>query len=245
MTSQTELIAPLESGWQRALAGESAHFQNVRDELTRRRDAGEQVLPAPELVLRGFRQPFEAVKVLILGQDPYPTPGHAIGMSFAVDPEVRPLPRSLSNIFTELESDLGIPRSPHGDLSDWTTQGVLLLNRVLTVTAGAPASHRGIGWEQITEAALSALVDRGTPLVSILWGADARKLAPLLDRGEHTAVLTSPHPSPLSARRGFFGSRPFSQANEALSRLGGEPVDWRLNPAEQAEQAGQAGHAGP
>lgn len=231
MTSEIALIAPLEAGWQRALAGESARFETLREELARRRAAGEHVLPAPELVLRGFRQPFDAVKVLILGQDPYPTPGHAIGMSFAVDPEVRPLPRSLGNIFTELESDLGIPRSPHGDLSAWARQGVLLLNRVLTVRAGAPASHRGIGWEQITEAALSALVDRGSPLVSILWGADARRLAPLLDQGDHTAVITSPHPSPLSARRGFFGSRPFSQANEALQRLGAEPVDWRLNPS--------------
>ncbi|MGJ9406045.1 uracil-DNA glycosylase [Nesterenkonia aurantiaca] len=231
MTSETELIAPLEAGWQRALAGQSAHFETVREELTRRREAGEQVLPAPELVLRGFRQPFDAVKVLILGQDPYPTPGHAIGMSFAVDPEVRPLPRSLGNIFTELETDLGIPRSPHGDLTAWARQGVLMLNRVLTVSAGAPASHRGIGWEPITEAALEALVGRGTALVSILWGADARKLAPLLDRGAHTAVITSPHPSPLSARRGFFGSQPFSQANEALRRLGAEPVDWRLDPA--------------
>lgn len=230
MTPETELIAPLEAGWQRALAGQSAHFETVREELTRRREAGEQVLPAPELVLRGFRQPFDAVKVLILGQDPYPTPGHAIGMSFAVDPEVRPLPRSLGNIFTELESDLGIPRSPHGDLTAWARQGVLMLNRVLTVSAGAPASHRGIGWEPITEAALEALVGRDTALVSILWGADARKLAPLLDRGDHTAVITSPHPSPLSARRGFFGSRPFSQANEALRRLGAEPVDWRLDP---------------
>lgn len=231
MTSEIALIAPLEAGWQRALAGESARFETLREELARRRAAGEHVLPAPELVLRGFRQPFDAVKVLILGQDPYPTPGHAIGMSFAVDPEVRPLPRSLGNIFTELESDLGIPRSPHGDLSAWARQGVLLLNRVLTVRAGAPASHRGIGWEQITEAALSALVDRGSPLVSVLWGADARRLAPLLDQGDHTAVITSPHPSPLSARRGFFGSRPFSQANEALQRLGAEPVDWRLNPS--------------
>ncbi|MCH8562976.1 uracil-DNA glycosylase [Nesterenkonia sp. YGD6] len=230
MTPETELIAPLETGWQRALAGESAHLETVREELARRRDAGEQVLPSPELVLRGFRQPFDAVKVLILGQDPYPTPGHAIGMSFAVDPAVRPLPRSLGNIFTELESDLGIPKSPHGDLTAWARQGVLMLNRVLTVSAGSPASHRGIGWEQITEAALRALVDRGTPLVSILWGADARKLAPVLDSGEHTAVITSPHPSPLSARRGFFGSRPFSQANEALRRLGEDPVDWRLNP---------------
>lgn len=230
MTPETELIAPLEAGWQRALAGQSAHFETVREELTRRREAGEQVLPAPELVLRGFRQPFDAVKVLILGQDPYPTPGHAIGMSFAVDPEVRPLPRSLGNIFTELESDLGIPRSPHGDLTAWARQGVLMLNRVLTVSAGAPASHRGIGWEPITESALEALVGRDTALVSILWGADARKLAPLLDCGDHTAVITSPHPSPLSARRGFFGSRPFSQANEALRRLGAEPVDWRLDP---------------
>ncbi|GAA1144289.1 uracil-DNA glycosylase [Nesterenkonia lutea] len=235
MELSTELVAPLEAGWQRALAPEADRFDTVREALTHRRSAGEQVLPAPDLVLRAFRQPFADVRVLILGQDPYPTPGHAIGMSFAVDPHVRPLPRSLRNIFTELEADAGIPPSPHGDLTAWAGQGVLLLNRVLTVAAGAPGSHRGIGWEQITAAALQALVDRGTPLVSLLWGADARKMEPLLDQGSHTAVITSPHPSPLSARRGFFGSRPFSRANQALEELGAAPVDWRLGPTSPAD----------
>lgn len=225
------LIAPLEPAWEEALASQKERFAAIRQEINRRRANGEQILPAPTRVLRVFRQPFERVKVLIIGQDPYPTPGHPIGMSFAVAPDVRPLPRSLQNIFAELNNDLGVPPSEHGDLSTWAHQGVLMLNRVLTVTAGNPASHRGIGWEHITETAVRALVDRGTPLVSILWGADARKLAPILDQGEHTAVITSPHPSPLSANRGFFGSKPFSQANAALERLGAEPVDWRLGPA--------------
>lgn len=228
MELSAELVAPLEQGWQDALATQTAHFEALRDELTQRREGGEHVLPPAEFILRAFRQPFAEVKVLILGQDPYPTPGHAIGMSFAVDPQVRSLPRSLQNIFTERENDLGLTRSAHGDLSSWAEQGVLMLNRVLTVSAGAAGSHRGIGWEQITAAALQALVDRGTPLVSILWGADARKLEPMLNEGSHTAVISSAHPSPLSARRGFFDSRPFSRANEALEELGAAPVDWRL-----------------
>jgi len=228
MELSAELVAPLEQGWQDALASQTGHFEALRDELTQRRAAGEHVLPPAQFILRAFRQPFADVKVLILGQDPYPTPGHAIGMSFAVDPQVRPLPRSLQNIFTERENDLGLPRSAHGDLTSWTEQGVLMLNRVLTVSAGAAGSHRGIGWEQITAAALQALVDRGTPLVSILWGADSRKLEPMLNEGTHTAVISSAHPSPLSARRGFFDSRPFSRANQALEELGAAPVDWRL-----------------
>lgn len=224
----SSMIAPLEPAWEQALSSQTERFAAIREELNRRRAAGEQILPAPTRVLRAFRQPFDRVKVLILGQDPYPTPGHPIGMSFAVAPDVRPLPRSLQNIFKELHEDLGIEPSEHGDLSTWAHQGVLMLNRVLTVSAGNPGSHRGIGWEEITETAVRALVDRGTPLVSILWGADARKMAPLLDQGDHTAVVTSPHPSPLSASRGFFGSKPFSQANEALRRLGADPIDWRL-----------------
>lgn len=189
------------------------------------------MLPDPANVLRAFRQPFDQVKVLIIGQDPYPTVGHPIGMSFAVAADVRPLPRSLRNIFTELDHDLGISPSAHGDLTHWARQGVLMLNRVLTVTAGSPASHRGIGWEEITETAVRALAARGTPLVSILWGAQARKLQPLLSTGDHTEVIASPHPSPLSASRGFFGSQPFSRTNEALQRLGAAPIDWQLPPA--------------
>ncbi|MDZ5078928.1 uracil-DNA glycosylase [Nesterenkonia sp. HG001] len=231
MDLSVDLIAPLEPGWRRALAPQQEQFARLQEELTRRRDAGEHILPAPASVLRAFRQPFDQVKVLVLGQDPYPTPGHPIGMSFAVAPDVRPLPRSLQNIFRELHEDLGIGPAPHGDLSAWSAQGVLMLNRVLTVTAGSPGSHRGIGWEEITEAAIRALAARGTPLVSILWGADARRMQPLCEAGDHTAVITSPHPSPLSAHRGFFGSQPFSRTNEALQRLGAAPVDWRLAPA--------------
>lgn len=231
MELSENLVAPLEPGWERALAAQEPQFARVREELTRRRRQGEHILPDPPAVLRAFRQPFDDVRVLVLGQDPYPTPGHPIGMSFAVAPEVRPLPRSLQNIFRELHQDLGIEPSGHGDLTAWSRQGVLMLNRVLTVTAGSPGSHRGIGWEEITEAAVRALVARGTPLVSILWGADARRMQPLLNAGEHTTVITSPHPSPLSAHRGFFGSKPFSRANEALKRMGAAPVDWRLTPS--------------
>lgn len=226
----SSLIAPLDPGWEQALAGEAETFAATREELNRRRSQGEQILPAPTRVLRAFRQPFDKVRVLILGQDPYPTPGHPIGMSFAVSPDVRPLPKSLQNMFRELHSDLGVEPSEHGDLSAWAHQGVLMLNRVLTVTAGSPGSHRRIGWEQVTETAVRALVARGTPLVSLLWGRDAQQLAPLLDDGDHTAVITSPHPSPLSASRGFFGSRPFSRVNEALSHMGAAPIDWRLGP---------------
>ncbi|MDO5493409.1 MAG: uracil-DNA glycosylase [Nesterenkonia sp.] len=229
MSISEHLVEPLDPGWERALSSQQEQFARVREELRRRRAAGEQVLPAAPDVLRAFRQPFEEVRVLIIGQDPYPTPGHPIGLSFAVAPDVRPLPRSLRNIFAELHDDLGVPVSPHGDLRPWASQGVLMLNRVLTVAAGSPASHRGIGWEAVTEAAVRALVDRGTPLVSVLWGADARKLAPLLDAGSHTRVLTSPHPSPLSAHRGFFGSKPFSTTNAALQELGAAPVDWDLS----------------
>ncbi|WP_033420591.1 uracil-DNA glycosylase [Nesterenkonia alba] len=228
MALNDHISAPLDPGWERALAPVEEHFATVRAELIRRRAAGEHILPAPENVLRAFRQPFEQVRVLIIGQDPYPTPGHPIGLCFAVDAQVRPLPRSLVNIFAELESDMGIAPSTHGDLSAWTRQGVLLLNRALTVAAGKAGSHRGIGWEAITERAVEALVQRGTPLVSILWGSQARQLKPVLNRGEHTRVLEAPHPSPLSAHRGFFGSRPFSQTNAFLEQLGQPPVDWRV-----------------
>lgn len=172
-----------------------------------------------------FRRPLSDVRVLITGQDPYPTPGHPIGLSFAVDRGVRPLPRSLSNIYKERESDLGIPPAPHGDLTAWSEQGVLLLNRVLTVRPGVAASHRGWGWEKVTELAIRVLVARDQPLVAILWGKDAANLQPLL--GE-TPVIVSAHPSPLSARRGFFGSRPFSRANVLLEEQGADPVDWRV-----------------
>ncbi len=191
----------------------------------RLRDEGRPYLPAGELVLRAFRTPVDAVRVLIVGQDPYPTPGHPIGLSFAVDPHVRPVPRSLANIYRELDDDLGIAPVAHGDLSAWADQGVMLLNRVLTVAPGEPASHRGWGWERVTEHAIRVLASRDRALVAVLWGRDAMNLAPLL--GE-TAIVSSPHPSPLSARRGFFGSRPFSRVNALLEEQGAAPVDWRL-----------------
>jgi uracil-DNA glycosylase len=191
----------------------------------RLRDEGRPYLPAGELVLRAFRTPVDAVRVLIVGQDPYPTPGHPIGLSFAVDPHVRPVPRSLANIYRELQDDLGIAPVAHGDLSAWADQGVMLLNRVLTVAPGEAASHRGWGWERVTEHAIRVLAAREQALVAVLWGRDAMNLAPLL--GE-TAIVSSPHPSPLSASRGFFGSRPFSRVNALLEEQGAAPVDWRL-----------------
>jgi uracil-DNA glycosylase len=163
--------------------------------------------------------------VLIVGQDPYPTPGHAVGLSFSVAPDVRPIPRSLTNIYAELTADLGVPTPTTGDLSPWADRGVLLLNRVLTVRPGAPASHRGRGWEAVTAQAIAALVDRGGPLVAVLWGRDARSLVPHLGG---IPCIESAHPSPLSARSGFFGSRPFSRANELLARQGADPIDWSL-----------------
>jgi uracil-DNA glycosylase len=177
-------------------------------------------------VLRAFKQPFDGVRVLIVGQDPYPTPGNPVGLSFSVAPEVTRLPPSLVNIFREYSEDLGYPAPSNGDLTPWTQRGVLLLNRVLTVQPGQPGSHRGKGWEEVTEQAIRALAARqAEPLVAILWGRDARTLVPLLDG---VPCIESAHPSPYSAASGFFGSRPFSRASQLLARAGGEPVDWKL-----------------
>lgn len=189
--------------------------------------AGRNYLPPGPQVLRAFSRPMADVRVLIVGQDPYPTPGHAVGLSFSVAPDVRPLPRSLTNIFTELQADYGIEPSHSGDLTPWFEQGVLLLNRCLTVEPGRPNAHKGKGWEEVTACAIDALAARGGPLVAILWGRDAQALAPALGS---TPIISSPHPSPLSASRGFFGSRPFSRANQALIEQGAEPIDWDLSP---------------
>ena len=221
----TPLPETLSPDWAEALAPVEGRLHELGGFLRAEVESGRGYLPAGELVLRAFTRPMAEVRVLIVGQDPYPTPGHPIGLSFAVAREVRPLPRSLGNIYTELESDLGIPRAPHGDLGAWQDQGVLLLNRVLTVEPGAPASHRRRGWEEITEHALRALVARGGPLAAILWGRDAQSLIPLLGDVPYAA---SPHPSPLSASRGFFGSRPFSQVNALLEQQGAAPIDWRI-----------------
>ncbi len=212
--------------WVDALSGQAETITAVGEFLRAETAGGRPWLPAGDHILRAFTQPLPDVRVLIVGQDPYPTPGHPIGLSFAVAPDVRPLPRSLQNIFKELASDLGVATPPHGDLSAWTTHGVLLLNRVLTVQAGESGSHRGIGWEQVTDAAIKALVDRDDqPLVAILWGKDAQSLAPALP---DVPIIASAHPSPMSADRGFFGSKPFSRANEFLYELGVDPINWSL-----------------
>ncbi|WP_197380872.1 uracil-DNA glycosylase [Mycolicibacterium mengxianglii] len=216
----------VDDGWARALAPVSEQVSQMGEFLRAEIADGHGYLPPGPNVLRAFEAPFDAVRVLIVGQDPYPTPGHAIGLSFSVAPDVRPLPRSLKNIFTEYTADLGHPQPSCGDLTPWSTQGVMLLNRVLTVRPGAPASHRGKGWEAVTECAIRALVQRPTPLVAILWGRDASTLKPML--GPQCMAIESPHPSPLSASRGFFGSRPFSRANALLTGMGAEPIDWRL-----------------
>lgn len=211
--------------WAEVLAGARQNLLNVEQFLHEEREAGHQVLPAASRILAAFERPLADVRVLIVGQDPYPTPGHPIGLSFATSPDVRPIPRSLKNIYRELHDDLGLESVQHGDLTPWADRGVLLLNRVLTVRAGDAGSHRGRGWEEVTECAIRALVARGGPLVALLWGNDARKLAPML---KGVPVVESAHPSPLSASRGFFGSRPFSRANEALEAQGASPIDWRL-----------------
>lgn len=215
----------IDAGWAAALQPAQAQLHEIGRTLAAEAAAGATVLPAERKILRAFSAPLADVRVLIVGQDPYPTPGHPIGLAFAVDGHVRPLPRSLSNIYRELESDLGIEPPASGDLSAWTGRGVLLLNRVLTVRAGDAGSHRGIGWESVTDLAIRTLVARTAPLVAILWGRDAQSLAPELGT---TPIVASVHPSPLSASRGFFGSRPFSRANDLLREQGAEPVDWRL-----------------
>ncbi|GAB2690090.1 uracil-DNA glycosylase [Thalassiella azotivora] len=217
-----ELVGP---GWAQALAPVAGTIATIGDGLRAEVAAGHRFLPAGDRVLRAFEQPLDDVRVLLVGQDPYPTPGHAVGLSFSVDPAVRPLPRSLQNVFRELVEDVGVPAPSTGDLSPWAAQGVMLLNRVLTVRPSEPGSHRGRGWESVTDQAVRALVARRRPLVAVLWGRDAQQLRPLLGS---TPVVASAHPSPLSASRGFLGSRPFSQVDRLLREQGADPVDWRL-----------------
>ena len=219
------LAEVLEAGWADALAPVADQIRAMGEFLRAEVAAGRRFLPAGANVLAAFTTPFSDVRVLIVGQDPYPTPGHPMGLSFSVAADVRPIPRSLANIFRELRADLALPAPATGDLSPWAANGVLLLNRVLTVAPGQPASHRGQGWESITDQAIRALVARATPLVAILWGRDAQTLRPLLGP---FPVIESAHPSPMSADRGFFGSRPFSRANTLLAEQGAEPVDWSL-----------------
>jgi uracil-DNA glycosylase len=215
-----ELIAP---DWAAALAGVEPQIHGMGDWLRSELAAGRPYLPAGQNVLRAFTLPLEQVRVLVVGQDPYPTPGHPVGLSFSVAPDVTPLPASLRNMYKELADDLGTTPPPNGDLSPWFDQGVLLLNRVLTVQPGAPGSHRGKGWEAITERAIAVLAARGGPLVAVLWGRDARNLKPLLG---DIPVVESAHPSPLSASNGFFGSRPYSRVNALVEEQGAAPIRW-------------------
>lgn len=221
--SFAELIHP---SWTDALGPVSEQIASMGTFLRSEIAAGRSYLPAGDRILRAFGQPLDEIKVLLVGQDPYPTPGHAVGLSFSVEPALRPLPRSLQNIYKEYVADLGYPMPTSGDLSPWERNGVLLLNRCLTVEPGKPASHRGKGWEKVTDAAIDALVQRGGPLVALLWGKDAQSLTARLGP---TPIVASAHPSPMSADRGFFGSRPFTRINELIAEHGGTPIDWRLS----------------
>lgn len=224
-TPQVDL-APVHGSWLPVLAPLTDRFADLEQRLRDDAAAGAQVLPAPPARLRALGTPLERVRVLLVGQDPYPTPGHPVGLSFSVAPGVRPLPGSLRNVLRELRDDVGVvPTGGDGDLSPWVGHGVLLLNRVLTVRAGEAGSHRRLGWEQVTDAVVDALAARGGPLVALLWGRDAQALAPRL---AGVPVVAGVHPSPLSAARGFFGSRPFSAVDAALAAQGAPPVDWSL-----------------
>ena len=216
------LMAP---DWAEALAPVDERIAAMGGFLRTELAAGRRYLPAGDDVFKAFRRPLAEVRVLIVGQDPYPTPGHPIGLSFAVAPYVRPLPGSLRNIYQELSTDVGVAPAAHGDLTAWADRGVMLLNRVLTVRPGEAASHRGRGWEEVTDCAIAALVRRGGAAAAILWGRDAQSLKPTLG---HIPWVESAHPSPLSASRGFFGSRPFSRVNRLLADQGADPIDWSL-----------------
>jgi uracil-DNA glycosylase len=206
--------------WQQALAGQRALLDQIEAAVST--DAA--VTPALPMVMRAFEQSVDSVRVLLVGQDPYPSAGHAIGLSFAVAPEVSPLPRSLQNMMRELRDDLGRDVSNGGDLQSWASQGVMLLNRHLTTSSGTSAAHFDAGWSRFTDSAITVLNRaRGRKMVAILWGNEAMTLQRLLT---DVQVVSSAHPSPLSARRGFFGSKPYSKTNEALKFVGEQPIDW-------------------
>ena len=215
----------VDQSWHSVFSSHEEDIKKIEHFLGCEKEAGHSYLPSDVDIFRAFSLPFFSVKVLIVGQDPYPTPGHAMGLSFSVSPDVTPLPRSLKNIFTELTDDIGCLEPAHGDLSSWSEQGVMLLNRVLTVRSGEANSHHGKGWESFTDGVIKALVKRNVPLVGVLWGRNAQSLAPLF---ANVPCVMSAHPSPLSARRGFFGTRPFSRVNELLENQGASPIDWCL-----------------
>lgn len=216
--------------WNPILGEELAqpYFAQLREFVDEERRHHQVFPPADEVFAALHLTPYADVKVLILGQDPYHGPGQAHGLCFSVRPGVD-VPPSLVNIHAEMESDLGLPRPDHGNLEAWAEQGILLLNATLTVRAREAASHQKKGWETFTDAVIRAVDAKPERVVFILWGSYARQKKALIDRSKHT-VIESPHPSPLSAHRGFFGSRPFSKANEALVAAGRDPVDWRIPP---------------
>lgn len=231
MEAQAPRPIRLEANWLRRLEGEfrEPYMAELRRFLATERARGKEIYPPPRWWFRAFdATPFDRVKVVILGQDPYHGPGQAHGLCFSVPPGVE-VPPSLANVYRELESDLGIPPASHGCLLSWARQGVLLLNATLTVERGRPGSHRGRGWERFTDAAVRILAEEREHLVFMLWGREAAQKGSFIDRRRHL-VLSAPHPSPLSAHRGFFGCRHFSRANEYLLATGQEPVDWRLPP---------------
>jgi uracil-DNA glycosylase len=220
-----DLLAGVHASWLPAFERVSQKLTDIAGLIDAERGAGQAIAPDVADIFRAFRQPLHTVRVVIVGQDPYPTPGHAVGLAFSTARDVRPIPRSLANIFRELHDDLGIEPSRHGDLSPWIEQGVLLLNTALTVRVGSAGSHREWPWKDVTGAALTLLSERDEPLVAMLWGRDAQWTRPFL-RG--VATVESAHPSPLSAHRGFFGSRPFSRTNASLIAQGATPIDWRI-----------------
>lgn len=221
----TDLEAIMAPDWAAVMEPVASKIHAMGDFLRHENEAGRGYFPPGKCVFNAFSRPFSDVKVLIVGQDPYPTFGHAMGLSFSVTPGTE-FPRSLVNIFREYHTDLGFPLPKSGDLTPWADRGIMLMNRVLTVQPGKPASHRGKGWEEITEFAIRALAAREQQsLVAILWGNDARATKRFMPG---VPTVESVHPSPLSASRGFFGSKPFSRANELLVSQGEKPVDWRL-----------------
>jgi uracil-DNA glycosylase len=225
-TVTSSVLDGIDPDWAEALAPVEAGLAAMADFLREETAAGRSYLPADEHILRAFAQPLDNVRVVIVGKDPYPTRGHATGVAFSVERNVRPLPHSVANIHAELRDDLGIGTPEHGDLTAWTQRGVLLLNRCLTVAPDQPASHHGKGWKTVTDQAVRALAARGGPLVAVLLGSDARRLAPLL---ASVPWVACGHPSVRSAERGFFGSRPFTRANALLVEQRAAAIDWSLD----------------
>jgi uracil-DNA glycosylase len=220
----------LDKSWLEHIGGEfeKPYMQDLKQFLVNEKSQGKKILPSPSLWFNALNSmPFDKLKVVILGQDPYPTLGHAHGLCFSVMPEVKPLPKSLLNIYKELKDDLEIDNSHNGCLQSWAEQGVLLLNTALTVEQGNANSHQGKGWETFTDAIIKTVNEKKEHVVFILWGANAQKKQSIIDTHKHR-IIKSVHPSPLSAYRGFFGSKPFSQTNQYLQQFGEEPINWQL-----------------